>query len=615
MATLSTLGTTSLAISAFSSLLAGYGRVVREINDKCHEKGLPPAFLITSIGDGLIQGNDLYRFEGFGLSFASIIPLKPQITFWVHYKSDSPEHQSLGVFGIPINLAQASILDILRGVSLNLGGINVEETISLNSSTFSDGQGFLEISPQEIEPKPFTVLKKNSIDELGASRYQKSATAPGSTVANLQKNLNLLGGEQIEVDGWFGDNTEKSLKAFQKAALEHKRFLEGRNIKVTPSYEGIVSGEYDALTAREMELWLNQGYKLSTASLTPGEDKKFEDNRWLSALAKAPISGASNATAASDRLISGGIEASYTMARTDLPAVQPLLECFRKAGELYNIPSAILAAIASRESRCGKVLRNGWGDNNNAFGIMQIDKRYHTLAGTNTGPASQEHINQAAGILFDYLRQVQAKHPSWEDEYILKGAVAAYNFGVRNVQTKAGIDRGTANNDYGSDVLARAQFYARHMGKLPEAIPSITPPSGDDDIQLSPHFKLSEMIRSETAARHGINNNPKDAATIENLKALSLNALEPIRTHFGKAITPTSGYRSPEVNKLVGGVQNSQHLYGEAVDFVVPGHSIQEVISWAEINIDYDQLINEFGRWIHLSYKRNGHNRKQSFRL
>lgn len=61
------------------------------------------------------------------------------------------------------------------------------------------------------------------------------------------------------------------------------------------------------------------------------------------------------------------------------------------------------------------------------------------------------------------------------------------------------------------------------------------------DLQLSTHFKLSEMIRSESAERKGIDNYPKEQAVIENLKALCENVLEPIREKFGKPITPTSG--------------------------------------------------------------------------
>src|SRR5205814_584780 len=113
-----------------------------------------------------------------------------------------------------------------------------------------------------------------------------------------------------------------------------------------------------------------------------------------------------------------------------------------------------------RESRCGAVLdAQGFGDGGHAFGLLQVDKRFHTLRGVDQGPASRGHLEQAVGILVDFRYQVQAQHPDWEDEFVLKGAAVAYNAGVRNVQTKAGMDRGTTGDDYGSDVIARAQFY------------------------------------------------------------------------------------------------------------------------------------------------------------
>lgn len=349
--------------------------------------------------------------------------------------------------------------------------------------------------------------------------------------------------------------------------------------------------------------------------------------RWTQALMNAPTKGAANATAASDGLSQGGTDASFSMAKHDLPRVQSVVQRFHQAGTQFNIPAAILAAIASRESRCGAVLMAGMGDGGNAFGIMQIDRRFHEPVGLNGDPASQNHINQAAKILMDCLQQVQAKHPQWEDESVLQGAIAAYNSGVDNIQTKAGIDIGTTHDDYGSDVLARAQFYARKIDGWSGAIKLPTLPttpmvsaapakvSNSGDIQLSPHFWLSEMIYSDAAIAHGIDNYPKDPAVIENLKALCLNALEPIRQHFGQPIIPSSGYRCPELNRQIDGAPNSHHLYGEAVDFEVPGYSIATVIHWIEQNLEFEELINEYDSWVHLAYKRNGKNRGSSFRI
>ncbi len=182
--------------------------------------------------------------------------------------------------------------------------------------------------------------------------------------------------------------------------------------------------------------------------------------RWTAALQQASTSGASAVTAAQDGL-QQGVAASERMAQTDLQRVLALKGIFVLSGQAFDVPPPLLAAIASRESRCGNVLApDGTGDNGNGFGIMQVDKRFHNVVGR---PRSQEHVNQACRILVDFLRQVQSKHPSWADADVLKGGLVAYNSGMRNVQTIARMDSGTTGNDYGSDVIARAQFYLQHF--------------------------------------------------------------------------------------------------------------------------------------------------------
>jgi soluble lytic murein transglycosylase-like protein len=182
--------------------------------------------------------------------------------------------------------------------------------------------------------------------------------------------------------------------------------------------------------------------------------------RWDKALPDVPTDGASAVTAAQDDL-PPGIQASRTMAETDLTRVKAIADRFCTAATKFGVPAAVVAAIASRESRCGNTLHNGWGDNGNGFGVMQVDKNYHQPQGI-PDPKSLEHIEQATGIFADCLEQVEQKHPDWEDPYILKGAAVAYNAGIGTVQTKAGMDIGTTGNDYGSDVMARAKYYANH---------------------------------------------------------------------------------------------------------------------------------------------------------
>jgi hypothetical protein len=185
---------------------------------------------------------------------------------------------------------------------------------------------------------------------------------------------------------------------------------------------------------------------------------------WDKALPKVPTGGASAKTASQDNL-PPGVQSSQRMAEVDIERVEAIADKFCTAAARFGVPAAVLAALASRESRCGKVLQNGWGVNSDgvthAFGIMQVDKNSWEPEGL-PDPFSQEHIEQATGIFAQYLDEVKQKHPNWEDQFILKGAAVAYNAGVQTVQTIEGMDIGTTGDDYGSDVMARAQYYANH---------------------------------------------------------------------------------------------------------------------------------------------------------
>lgn len=154
----------------------------------------------------------------------------------------------------------------------------------------------------------------------------------------------------------------------------------------------------------------------------------------------------------------GGVRASQAAAREDLPRLQQYRDAFETAAARHGVPPALLAAIASRESRGGAALdNNGRGDGGNGHGLMQVDRNAHQVRG---GPYSAEHIDQAAGILRSNLDRVRADHPGWSPEQQMRGAVAAYNFGTGNVRSIDGLDRGTTGNDYSSDVWARAQALA-----------------------------------------------------------------------------------------------------------------------------------------------------------
>ena len=128
-------------------------------------------------------------------------------------------------------------------------------------------------------------------------------------------------------------------------------------------------------------------------------------------------------------------------------------------------------------------------------------------------------------------------------------------------------------------------------------------------MKLSQHFSYQEFIKSQTAARKGIKNEPDDAQ-LYNMKMVCMNILEPIRTTFERPVIITSGFRSPELCVAIGSSTNSQHAKGEAADFEIPGVSNKEVADWIHENLPNDQLILEFfdgkdpnSGWIHCSHK------------
>lgn len=120
-------------------------------------------------------------------------------------------------------------------------------------------------------------------------------------------------------------------------------------------------------------------------------------------------------------------------------------------------------------------------------------------------------------------------------------------------------------------------------------------------MNLSPHFTLAEMTTSQWAARAGISNDP-GPVEIDNLKRLAAT-MELVRYALGCPIIVTSGYRSPEVNRNVGGASTSMHLQGLACDFIAPGFGTPYQVARKLMGVDaikFDQLIHEYGRWVHL---------------
>jgi len=138
-------------------------------------------------------------------------------------------------------------------------------------------------------------------------------------------------------------------------------------------------------------------------------------------------------------------------------------------------------------------------------------------------------------------------------------------------------------------------------------------------MKLSEHLNLSEVTKSDTAKRLGIDNNPTPEH-LANLKLIAENIFEPIRKHFDKPIFLSSGYRSKALNSAVpGSSSTSQHCSGEALDLDQDGKQTgvtnKMVFDYIKNNLNFDQLIWEFGTdsnpdWVHVSWESTGKQRK-----
>ena len=135
-------------------------------------------------------------------------------------------------------------------------------------------------------------------------------------------------------------------------------------------------------------------------------------------------------------------------------------------------------------------------------------------------------------------------------------------------------------------------------------------------MSLTKNFSLIELTKSQTAERKGIDNTPSTEHQ-DNLKSLCTHVLQPIRDHFSRVVSISSGYRSPELCTAIGSKITSQHAKGEAADFEIFGVSNKELADYINEELEYDQLILEYWKesdpnsgWVHCSYSKND-NRKQ----
>ncbi|XP_066571064.1 lysozyme g-like 1 isoform X2 [Amia ocellicauda] len=174
---------------------------------------------------------------------------------------------------------------------------------------------------------------------------------------------------------------------------------------------------------------------------------------------KIDTTGASEKTAAQDKLTVKGLDASYKLAENDLARMNKYKQIIINVGKSKQMDPAVISAIISRESRAGAALKDGLGDHGNGFGLMQVDKRYHTTVGLWD---SEAHVAQGTQILIDFINKIKTKFPNWPKEHWFKGGISAYNAGDKNVQTYERMDVGTTGGDYANDVVARAQWFKKN---------------------------------------------------------------------------------------------------------------------------------------------------------
>jgi hypothetical protein len=130
-------------------------------------------------------------------------------------------------------------------------------------------------------------------------------------------------------------------------------------------------------------------------------------------------------------------------------------------------------------------------------------------------------------------------------------------------------------------------------------------------LNLSKNFTLKELTASQVAIRNCLDNTP-DAKAIANLKTLVETILQPLRDHYGRSVKVSSGYRSLELNRFVGGSTNSDHCKGQAADIEISGISNGDLAKYIAENFKFTQVILEFytqgipdSGWVHISYDTN----------
>jgi len=135
--------------------------------------------------------------------------------------------------------------------------------------------------------------------------------------------------------------------------------------------------------------------------------------------------------------------------------------------------------------------------------------------------------------------------------------------------------------------------------------------------RISKHISYKEATHSNHAEKYGLSNKPK-AEHIKNMETVAENVFEPLREWSKAPIRVNSMFRSLELNKGIGGSASSSHMTGNAIDITsMGGKTNLEMFNYIKDNLDFDQLIWEFGvepQWLHVSYVNKKDNRKQVLR-
>ena len=123
-------------------------------------------------------------------------------------------------------------------------------------------------------------------------------------------------------------------------------------------------------------------------------------------------------------------------------------------------------------------------------------------------------------------------------------------------------------------------------------------------MRLTPNFSLEQLISSATAEHERIDNTP-GPEIVDNLRLLA-EGLEQVQILTGFPLEISSGYRCPELNRCVGGARSSQHTRGQAADFTCAefGPPVDIIKAIRNSDIDFDQFILEYARWVHISFSR-----------